>query len=180
MLSLILLAVLAQPDAAGPVPPTPARAGLAPEHGVAVLDGKGALRVTRIERGWGAPSTQVVWFEETGTKKGEKVPGKVRVKVTRLQLTEMELPARLVKAYTVDGKAVPAARLAELLARERPVLIASNGRKVDPFHLQLYKEGTLVLVLPARVGSGVFDPNPPAAPDGFSAPGPDPTKKGPD
>jgi hypothetical protein len=74
-------------------------------------------------------------------------------------LTIVELPAHVVQACTVDGKTIEAAKLGELLAKERAVLIALDGKRVDPFHLELYKEGTIVLVTPANLwnrGSGML------------------------
>src|SRR5205823_9975053 len=110
-----------------------------------------------------------VWLKAPKKKAGEKVV--VRAKVTQLTVTVVELPAHVVAAYTVDGKPVAAAKLAELLAKERTVLIALDGKKVDPFYLQLYKEGTLVLVPPGDLGGvdhgGYPFPGPDVKPDGY-------------
>src|SRR5439155_20356652 len=57
---------------------------------------------------------------------------------------------RHVEAYSVDGKAISAETLTTLLAKERTVLVAVDGKKLDPFYLQLYKEGTIILVPPAN------------------------------
>jgi hypothetical protein len=61
-----------------------------------------------------------------------------------------ELPAKYVEAYTVDGKAISAEKLAPMLQKEHTVLVSMDGKKVDPFYLQLYKEGTIILVPPAN------------------------------
>ena len=79
-----------------------------------------------------------------------KVKEPVKVKVTSAIVTTMELAAKEVEAYNVDGKRISAETLASLLAKDRPVLLALDGKKVDPFQLQLYKEGTIVLVPPAN------------------------------
>jgi hypothetical protein len=63
-------------------------------------------------------------------------------------VTTAELPAEFVEAYTTDGRLIPAEKLATMLEKERTVLVAVDGKKVDPFFLQLYKEGTIVLIPP--------------------------------
>ena len=60
-------------------------------------------------------------------------------------------PAADVEAFGTDGRRIPLKALAQLLRDERPVLLSANGRKVDPFYLQLIKEGTVILVLPMPV-----------------------------
>jgi hypothetical protein len=92
-----------------------------------------------------------------------QIPGEVAVKpVTSYSLVVVErissYPAAKVKAYDTDGNSVDAEKLAKQLRKETPVLVATDGRKVDPFHLQLIKKGTLILVVPARS----LPPPPPA------------------
>jgi hypothetical protein len=53
-----------------------------------------------------------------------------------------------VRVYDTAGKKVEAKALAGLLGKEIPALASADGKKVDPLHLRLIKEGTLVLVLP--------------------------------
>jgi hypothetical protein len=56
-----------------------------------------------------------------------------------------------VQAFGTDGKRLDRkAILARLSKEEVPVLVSSDGREVDPFHLQLIKEGTVILVLPVE------------------------------
>jgi uncharacterized protein (TIGR03000 family) len=149
MLYFVLLALLAQPGDTPPVPGAPSDLGMAPEQGVAVIDDKGTLTITRIDRGFGMMNAKEVWLKTPAKKEGEKV--EVKAKVTSVQLTVVELPTNVVEAYTVDGKAIARAKLADMLAKERTALIALNGKKVEPFHLELYKEGTIVLVTPANL-----------------------------
>jgi hypothetical protein len=59
-----------------------------------------------------------------------------------------------VFVHDLDGKKVPADKLPDLLAKEAPILLSSNG-KVDHFYLQTTKEGTLVMVLPPQQFYGV-------------------------
>ena len=60
------------------------------------------------------------------------------------------------RGVTADGRTVNAETLAKLLTKERPVLVARDGKKPDPFLLQLYKEDAIVLVLPANTLGGGY------------------------
>ena len=149
MFSLVLLTALAP---AAPEPAAPS--GLPPDQAVAIIDSKGNLRITQAStpNGYGpeTPEAEVAVLVKRGD---EKVA--VKVKTTSVILTTVELPANAVEAFTVDGKTIVAEKLATLLAKERTVLVALDGKKVDPFLLELYKEGTIVLVPPANtLGSG--------------------------
>jgi hypothetical protein len=137
---------------------------MAPDQGLAVINDKGALTITRL----GYVERKEVWLKTPAKKDSEKV--QVKTTVTSVQLEVVELPAHVVQAYTVDGKAIEAAKLGEMLAKERTVLIALDGKKVDSFHLELYKEGTIILVTPANLwdrGHGTYGlPGPQYGPDG--------------
>ncbi len=162
MFTLVLLTALA------PAAPEPAPSGLSPEQGVAVIDAKGKLRLTCPSTVPAYPQGIDGWRNPVGpdqertviVKRGEeKVP--VKVKITTVTLTTLELPANAVEAFTVDGKRVAPEKLATLLEKERIVLIAVDGKKVDPFLLELYKEGTIVLVPPpGRWTSATPSPSP--------------------
>jgi hypothetical protein len=143
MFSLVLLTTLAQP-----APELVAPSGLPPESAVAIIDGEGKLRITQVNYpgytlGPAPHETEATVLVKRGD---EKVT--VTVKVTSLVLTTTEFPANVVDAYTVDGKAITPQDLATMLAKERTVLVSRNGKKVDPFHLELYKVGTIVLAPP--------------------------------
>jgi hypothetical protein len=153
MYSLILLAVLAQPA------PEPAAAGgVPPQQVLASIDARGNLTITQVA--CACPGELMGPFAVPALPEGEKAPAKAKakVKVTNLMVTMTEMPAKEVQAFTAEGREIPAERLATLLAKERTVLVALDGKKVDPFHLQLYKEDTIVLVPPANTvgGGGVF------------------------
>jgi RNA polymerase sigma factor (sigma-70 family) len=62
-----------------------------------------------------------------------------------------------VSAYDLEGRPIDRKKLTELLPKETVVLAATDGRKPDPFYLQLIKPGTIVLVPPLPPG-----PAPPA------------------
>jgi hypothetical protein len=175
-LSVLLLAALAQPapppapvagdhprdpDAgavlAQPAPPSGPGA-LAPQPAVAVINSEGKLRITQVSSSnYGPASRDVTWTEKRGSDTIQ-VTGKARS--TSVVLTTTELPASIFEAYTSDGKPIAKEKLAEMLAKERTVLVATDGRKVDPFYLDLYKDGTIILVPPANVlgtGAGPYD-----------------------
>jgi hypothetical protein len=167
MFTLILLAALVQPDVPQPDgPKSPVQSSTAPDQGLAVINDKGTLTITRL----GYVESKEVWLKAPAKKDSEKV--QVKTTVTSVQLEVVELPAHVVQAYTVDGKAIEAAKLGEMLAKDRTVLIALDGKKVEPFHLELYKEGTIVLVTPANLwdrGHGTYGlPGPQYLPDGRS------------
>jgi hypothetical protein len=153
MYGLFLVAVLAQP-AAEPA----AAGGLPPEQALASIDARGNLTITHITCACPGPAQYLqpaVPAPETPGAENAPAKTKPKVKVTSLMVTLTELPAKDVQAYTADGRRITAERLATLLAKERTVLVALDGKKVDPFHLQLYKEDAIVLVPPANtVGTG--------------------------
>jgi hypothetical protein len=55
-----------------------------------------------------------------------------------------------VRVHDTNGRAVDADKLRERLRRETLALISANGRPVDRKYLRLYKEDTLVFVLPSE------------------------------
>jgi RNA polymerase sigma factor (sigma-70 family) len=76
-----------------------------------------------------------------------------RNRVTTYQKNELlktrSFPAEYVKVYDVKGKQVSRKQLGELLKKETVALISSDERTADPHNLQLFKEGTLVFILPS-------------------------------
>lgn len=164
MFSLVLLAAVAQAEPAAPAAP----GGVPPTQMLASIDKAGQLRLVHV-----APA------DGDGPFPGEAGPKRPAVKVTAVTVTTVELAAKDVTAHATDGRPVAADKLADLLAKERAVLVARDGKKVDPFLLQLYKDDTLVVVLPpntlppARAGSaGVYGLPPGVMP--FPAPNIDP------
>jgi hypothetical protein len=51
-----------------------------------------------------------------------------------------------IPAYDTTGKRIDAATLARQLKKETPVLIAMDGKMVNPYHLQVVKEDTVIFV----------------------------------
>jgi hypothetical protein len=70
-------------------------------------------------------------------------------------------PAKDLKVFGLDGLPIDADKLPKLLAKETMVLISHDGRPVDSFYTQFFKEGTLVIVPPAPK---LVSPPPPAVP----------------
>ena|ERR1051326_14034 len=168
MYSALLFASLILPSA----DPAPAQVGgMPPVQCLASIDSKGKLTLTRVmSAGCDRGGDEIELKAEVKRPDKETVKAVVKAKVTKLQIVVVELPAEFVEAYTEDGKAIPAAKLAELLVKEKAVVASQDGKKVDAFHLQLYKEGTIVLVPPANLWTdnsygGGYGPPPP--PDDF-------------
>jgi RNA polymerase sigma factor (sigma-70 family) len=65
-----------------------------------------------------------------------------------------------IRVYDTKGQSVDPRQLAKLLKGETPALVSQDGRPVDPLHLRLTKEGTLLFVLPGLAAP----PAPPVAP----------------
>jgi hypothetical protein len=144
MYTLVVMAALAQP-----VPqPADVPSGMPPQQAVASIDAKGKLTIVHVSCNCYGPAAQETTVDVPG-KKDEK-PAKVKVKVSTVTMTTTELPAKHVEAYTVGGERIDSEKLAKLLAKERTVLVVMDGKKADPFHLQLYKDDTIVLVPPAN------------------------------
>ncbi len=154
MYTLLVLTALAQP---GAPPAEAAPSGTPPEQVLATIDAKGKLTIIHVACNCYGPAVQENTVEVPG-KKDEK-PTKVKVKISSVTMTTAELPAKAVQAYTVDGSQIEPEKLAKLLAKERTVLVATDGKKVDPALLQLYKGDTIVLVPPANalnLGGGQY------------------------
>jgi hypothetical protein len=149
MYGILVLAALAPaaPEADKP-------SGTPPEQVLASIDAKGNLTITHVTCTYTGPGVPEV-PPPPGEKPGaDKAPARPKVKVTNLMVMMAEMAAKDVQAYTTGGRAIPAEKLAALLAKERTVLVALDGKKVDPFHLQLYKEDTIVLVPPTPLNMG--------------------------
>jgi RNA polymerase sigma factor (sigma-70 family) len=69
------------------------------------------------------------------------------------------LPRGVIEVFDVSGERVEEEALKRRLSKETAVLLSGDGKPVDPFHLQVVQEGTLVLVTPA-LSPGAFTPRP--------------------
>lgn len=73
---------------------------------------------------------------------------KVKIKNTSFTVNKTSMPAMHVRAHDLNGKAIDAKALASRLRKFTMVLESIDGKNVDPYYLQLFKEGTIVLVPP--------------------------------
>jgi hypothetical protein len=69
----------------------------------------------------------------------------VHVPITRQ--VKRSFPSKEVQAFATDGKQIDSKKLADLLHKPTVVLVSADGRPVDPFYLQIIKDGTVVLVI---------------------------------
>jgi RNA polymerase sigma factor (sigma-70 family) len=83
-------------------------------------------------------------------RKGTEGEDKELVYVPVVQLVTRSLDPAETPVYGMDGRRIDPKRLPELLRKETPVLVSQDGKMVDPFHLQLVKEGSLIVVPPLR------------------------------
>jgi RNA polymerase sigma factor (sigma-70 family) len=67
----------------------------------------------------------------------------------------------MVKIYDMSGKSINKKQLPELLKKERVALVSSDAHASDPLNLRLFKEGTLLFVLPSTVPPQTAYPPPP-------------------
>ena len=80
------------------------------------------------------------------------------VLVTETRQEERTLAIKGVQVLAVAGKRVDPVKLQEVLKNDTLVLFSADGKPVDPYYLALFKEGTLVLVLPPQpLRSGLPD-----------------------
>ncbi len=64
-------------------------------------------------------------------------------------LRTMQFDLSMVKVYDVHGKTVPRKDLSGLLQEETVALVSSDAQAADPLNLRLFREGTLLFILPA-------------------------------
>jgi hypothetical protein len=117
--------------------------GSAPRVCLAQVDGKGNLTLQHATTVF-VPESREITVVEGGVEK------KVTVTTTKAvpRMTEERFVGKSVQAFTADGKALDAKVLAERLKKWVPVLVSTDGGKVDPAYLQLLKSDAVVLVVP--------------------------------
>ncbi|HLJ95155.1 MAG TPA: RNA polymerase sigma factor [Gemmataceae bacterium] len=78
-------------------------------------------------------------------------------------LRTSQYPLEMVKVYDATGKSISRKELPQLLEKETVALVSNHGEAVDPLNLRLFKEGTLlfILPLPAPPAAAVAVPPPP-------------------
>ncbi len=137
------LADLRRPEKARAIPPAPASGkneldipvSLPPVMGFAMMSKDGLFLRLRQVGSADAPAALPL--------KNDSGPPAVSVPV--LQMVTRMLVAVDTPVYAMDGTRIDVKNLPELLMKERPVLVSQDGKMVDAFHLQLIKEGTLII-----------------------------------
>ncbi len=77
------------------------------------------------------------------------VEGKVQSRYQKVEmLRSMPVELEMVQVYDVQGKSIDRKELLRLLKQEILALVSSDPRAADPPNLRLFKEGTLLFVLP--------------------------------
>jgi hypothetical protein len=96
------------------------------------------------------PAGRLTVWKATTAYRATSAPGGAKgiVYEPTLAVLEEDYDLKGVKVYDTRGEAVDLKRLPALLKGETPALVSADGRPVDPLHLRLVKEGTLVFVLP--------------------------------
>lgn len=120
--------------------------GSAPCTALAVLDGEGRIVLRMPSRDFYYEPRTTWQPRPDGT--ATAVTSYAAVGGEHVWLIDM----KHVHGYGIDGKRIEVKSIAERLKREIPVLVSMDGKPVDPFYLQLIKEGALVLVLYERDG----------------------------
>jgi hypothetical protein len=130
------------------------RGGPGPYTALARLDAEGRL-IVRLPTVTYEPVTSYV------RRAGETREEEVTSYVAKTRLGEQRYDPSTVKVLDLNGQVVDAARLRRALREEVAVLVSADGAPVDPFHLRVVKEGTLLLLLPpAPVSRPPLEPPP--------------------
>jgi len=142
------------PTASGPETATePALADREAEPAPAELSGKNLLSsgpmpwqaLVSLEKGTLAVRTLSVHYEPITVQAG----GKTATSFQKAEiLRTMHYDTEMVKVYDVKGKSISTKNLPELLKKEIVALASADAHAADPLNLRLFKEGTLLFILP--------------------------------
>jgi hypothetical protein len=83
------------------------------------------------------------------TPDGKEKTETIEVRVPVVSFRSNVFPTKDVQVFDTKNNPVDVKKLPELLAKRVPALVSVDGNKVDPLHLRVVKEGTLVFVVPA-------------------------------
>jgi hypothetical protein len=152
-----LFAVLLASAVNAPAPPDEAikpPQGLPPTQVIASVTKDGEFEITQTRL---VPARHT---EERTTAAGVKYTVQV-VSYRPVQETR-RIKGEGVKVYTTAGKEVSPKDVPDKLRKPAIVLLAADGKKVDPFYLKIIKSDTLVLVAPVMAApAAVAPPTPP-------------------
>jgi hypothetical protein len=136
-----------------------------PVTGLAVIDEQGRLRLSEV-------AAVMLPVEESVQRDAHGGADFVTRYAAVTQITESLLDHAATPVYGTDGKRIDAKKLPELLRKEIAVLIAKDGKMVDPFYLRLIKEGSLIVAPPVAPSVSLppptVDTEPLAKPIGLS------------
>jgi hypothetical protein len=141
LLAVTLAAVVAAP--APPEEPVKPAEGPPPTQVIARMTGSGELEITQSVLVPGKHQE-----ERTVIVNGQAVKQVVSATDYRTEQRTRRLSAEGVKITTAAGKEVDIKELSEKLSKPTIVLLAADGKKVDPFYLKIIKGDTLVIVAP--------------------------------
>ncbi|HEV3444405.1 MAG TPA: hypothetical protein VG099_07170 [Gemmataceae bacterium] len=118
-----------------------------------------------LDKGKLAVRTLSVYYEPITVAAG----GKTRTTYQKAEILKtMHYDTEMVKVYDVKGKRLSTKNLPELLKKETVALAATDAQAADPLNLRLFKEGTLLFILPPSlaqpVPTAVLPPAPVEAP----------------
>jgi hypothetical protein len=116
----------------------------APNHATARINKDGSL----VLREAVLQTTYQIKEQTLESKDGGTFTRRVRVPVTVMREMTRSIQAKDIQAFTTEGKKLDARDLANFLKKDTPVLVSADGKKVDPYYLQVIKEGTIILVVP--------------------------------
>jgi hypothetical protein len=139
--ALILASATAAPAPAEEAPKPPD--GPPPTQVIASMTKEGEFEITQPVL---VPETHQE--ERTVTVNGQAVKQVVSVVDYKTVQVTRRVSAEGVKVTTAAGKDVDAKELPERLRKPTIVLLAADGKKVDPFYLKIVKSDTLVIVTP--------------------------------
>src|SRR5262245_52634156 len=126
--------------------------GPAPIQALVSLDSEGNVVVRSLE----SPRLNIEMMRQLELMAAQGVPignqnFAPQITTKRYQLQEVQVFDMAIKA--IDPKALP-----KLLPKESPALIVRGRQPLDSLHFRLYKEGTLLFVLPAQPAAGGVQP----------------------
>lgn len=159
MTSTFLTLALLLPAAPAPAPKAAPPKGPPPRVVAVSVDAEGAPVITHT-RTQSAQRQVVRTVLVGGVAQNVTETVNVAVPVTVL----LRLDGEGVEVYGTDGKRIDPKDVRKLIPRAMPVLVSADGKPVDPFYLRVAREGTPVIVVPAK------EPQTGAAPKGEKLP----------
>jgi RNA polymerase sigma factor (sigma-70 family) len=101
--------------------------------------------LVRMEKGQLAVQTSDVMYEPVVVRLEDRVHTSYQ-KTEILRTRQYELD--MIKVYDMRGRSINKKELSDLLKKERLALISNDAQVADPDNLRLFKEGTLLFILP--------------------------------